>query len=281
MSEISGSVNSSVDSPLVRMPTWYIPHGGGPCFFMDWNPTDAWHKMADFLKGLSSTLPFTPKAIVVVSAHWLESTVSVTGAQAPDLIYDYYGFPAHTYQLKYPAPGEPLLAQKIVKLLGESKIEAKVDDSRGFDHGTFIPMLLMFPQANIPVVQLSLNSNLDPQTQMDLGQALETLRDQGVLIIGSGMSFHNMRGYGDPRFGPISDVFDNWLTQTVESEPALRAKGLVNWDLAPSARQCHPPKQEEHLLPLMVAAGAAIQERGKKVFSDRVMETTLSAYTFG
>ena len=139
----------------------------------------------------------------------------------------------------------------------------------------------MFPKANIPVVQLSLNSNLDPQSQMDMGKALQTLRDQGVLIIGSGMSFHNMRGYGDPRFGPISDEFDLWLTQTVESNPDMRAMGLLNWDKAPSARQCHPPRQEEHLLPLMVAAGAAPTEKGKKVFSDRVMETTLSAYIFG
>jgi aromatic ring-opening dioxygenase catalytic subunit (LigB family) len=264
-----------------RMPTWYIPHGGGPCFFMDWTPSDAWHTMADFLKGLSATLPDQPKAIVVVSAHWLESTVSVTGASAPSLIYDYQGFPAHTYELKYPAPGEPALAQKIVDFLKKAHIAASIDASRGFDHGTFIPMMLMFPKANIPVVQLSLNSNLDPQTQMDLGLALETLRDQGVLIIGSGMSFHNMRGYGDPRFGPISDAFDQWLTQTVESNPDQRAKGLLNWDKAPSARQCHPPRQEEHLLPLMVAAGAAPREKGKKVFSDRVMETTLSAYVFG
>jgi aromatic ring-opening dioxygenase catalytic subunit (LigB family) len=237
--------------------------------------------MADFLKGLSATLPDQPKAIVVVSAHWLESTVSVTGASAPSLIYDYQGFPAHTYELKYPAPGEPALAQKIVDFLKKAHIAASIDASRGFDHGTFIPMMLMFPKANIPVVQLSLNSNLDPQTQMDLGLALETLRDQGVLIIGSGMSFHNMRGYGDPRFGPISDAFDQWLTQTVESNPDQRAKGLLNWDKAPSARQCHPSRQEEHLLPLMVAAGAAPREKGKKVFSDRVMETTLSAYVFG
>ena len=248
---------------------------------MDWNPSDAWYKMADFLKGLSATLPYQPKAIVMVSAHWLESTVSVTGAQAPSLIYDYHGFPAHTYELKYPAPGEPALAQKMVYFLEEANIAASVDASRGFDHGTFIPMMLMFPKANIPVVQLSLNSNLDPQSQMDMGKALQTLRDQGVLIIGSGMSFHNMRGYGDPRFGPISDEFDLWLTQAVESNPDMRAMGLLNWDKAPSARQCHPPRQEEHLLPLMVAAGAAPTEKGKKVFSDRVMETTLSAYIFG
>ena len=144
-----------------------------------------------------------------------------------------------------------------------------------------IPMMLMYPDADIPVIQLSLNSNLDPQTQLELGQALETLRDEGILIIGSGMSFHNMRGYGDQRFGPISDEFDQWLTQAVESEPEKRHEALLNWEIAPSARLCHPPRQEEHLLPLMVVAGAASNEKGRKVFSDRVMETTLSAFIFG
>jgi len=268
-------------SSSVRMPTWFIPHGGGPCFFMECNPSDAWDKMANFLKGLASTLPEKPRAIVVVSAHWLEATVSVTGTQNPELIYDYYGFPAHTYELKYPAKGDPKLEQEIVKTLEAAHIPAKVDPSRGFDHGLFIPMMLMFPDADIPVIQLSLNSNLDPQTQMNLGQALEKLRDDGVLIIGSGMSFHNMRGYGNPQFGPISDEFDNWLTKAVEAEPAQRNKALANWASAPFARQCHPPRQEEHLLPLMVVAGAASQDNGQKVFSDRVMETTLSAFVFG
>ena len=271
---------SSVDASK-KMPTWFIPHGGGPCFFMDWNPPHAWLKMANFLKGLPATLPQTPRAIVVVSAHWLESTVSVTGALSPELIYDYYGFPAHTYELKYPAPGSPELAQDIVQALERADIPAKVDPSRGFDHGMFIPMLLMFPEANIPVVQLSLNSNLDPLTQIELGKTLENLRDQGVLIIGSGMSFHNMRGYGDPRYAPISDEFDVWLTNTVQASPKDRHEALLNWDKAPSARHCHPPRQEEHLLPLMVAAGAAHDEPGLKVFSDRVMETTLSAFVFG
>jgi aromatic ring-opening dioxygenase catalytic subunit (LigB family) len=266
---------------LSRMPTWFIPHGGGPCFFMDWNPPDAWHKMAAFLKGLSSTLPKNPSAIIVISAHWLESTVSVTGAEKPELIYDYYGFPAHTYKLKYPAYGNLELAKEIVDALGESDIPAKIDISRGFDHGMFIPMMLMFPDADIPVVQLSLNSDLDSQSQFKLGQALEKFRDKGVLIIGSGMSFHNMRGYGDPQFGSISDEFDEWLTQTVENDPKVRNQALLEWENAPAARLCHPSRQEEHLLPLMVVAGAAQNDNGRKVFSDRVMETTISAYVFG
>ena len=272
---------SSAQGSGVRMPTWFVPHGGGPCFFMDWNPPHAWNRMGDFLKGLASTLPQRPKAILMVSAHWLESSFDVTSGAAPELIYDYYGFPPHTYLLKYPAPGEPQLAARIAALLGQAGLPSKVNPSRGFDHGMFIPLMLMFPDADIPVVQLSLNSNLDPQIHLQLGQALTTLRDEGVLIVGSGMSFHNMRGYGDPRFGPISDEFDGWLTDAVQAEPEQRRQALIDWAQAPSARMSHPPRAEEHLLPLMVAAGAASADKGQRVFSDRVMETTLSAFSFG
>ncbi len=272
---------SSAQDSVNRMPTWFVPHGGGPCFFMDWNPPQAWNRMGDFLKGLASTLPQRPKAILMVSAHWLESSFDVTSGAAPDLIYDYYGFPPHTYLLKYPAPGEPQLAARIAALLGQAGLPSKVNPSRGFDHGMFIPLMLMFPDADIPVVQLSLNSNLDPQIHLQLGEALTTLRDEGVLIVGSGMSFHNMRGYGDPRFGPISDEFDHWLTSAVQAEPAQRRQALIDWAEAPSARLSHPPRAEEHLLPLMVVAGAASADKGERVFTDRVMETTLSAFSFG
>ena len=272
---------SSAQGSGARMPTWFVPHGGGPCFFMEWNPPHAWNRMGDFLKGLASTLPQRPKSILMVSAHWLESSFDVTSGAAPELIYDYYGFPPHTYELKYPAPGEPQLAARISSLLGQAGLPSKVNPSRGFDHGMFIPLMLMFPAADIPVVQLSLNSNLDPQIHLQLGQALTTLRDEGVLIVGSGMSFHNMRGYGDPRFGPISDEFDHWLTDAVQAEPEQRHPALIDWAQAPSARMSHPPRAEEHLLPLMVVAGAASADKGQRVFSDRVMETTLSAYSFG
>ncbi len=267
-------------SKSARMPTWFIPHGAGPCFFMEWNPTHAWDRTADFLRGLAKTLPARPKAIVIMSAHWLESTVSVTGNSNPELIYDYYGFPDHTYELQYPAKGDPFLAEVIVQRLKDAGVSASINPTRGFDHGMFIPMMLMFPHADIPVVQLSLNSNLDPQAHLDMGSALASLRDEEVLIIGSGMSFHNMRGYGKAQFGPISDTFDNWLSKTVESDPATRNKGLADWATAPSARQSHPPGEEEHLLPLMVVAGAAPNGMGKRVFSDRVLETTLSAFVF-
>ena len=237
--------------------------------------------MADFLKNMASTLPCTPKAIIMVSAHWLTPDVTVTSGAQPELIYDYYGFPPHTYELTYPAPGAPALAAEIVKTLSVAGIASAMDAQRGFDHGMFIPLKLIFPQANIPVVQLSLNDSLDPEQQLVTGRALEALRDQDVLIIGSGMSFHNMRAYGNPQYGPVSDVFDAWLTKAVESNPQERHRLLSSWEQAPGARDCHPLRGEEHLLPLMTAAGAAGDDMGRKVFTDRVLETTLSAFTFG
>ena len=263
-----------------RMPTMFVPHGAGPCFFMDWNPPDAWNAMADFLKNVASTLPARPSAIVPVSAHWLEPAFSVTSGAQPELFYDYYGFPPHTYELRYPASGAPQLAARMAGLLGEARLPVQQDAARGFDHGMFIPLKLMFPDADIPVVQLSLRADLDPQAHLDAGRALASLRDEGVLILGSGMSFHNMRGYGDPRFGPISDAFDRWLVQTVESAAPRREHALAAWEQAPSARLCHPPRAEEHLLPLMVVAGAASEAAGQCIFTDRVMETTLSAFRF-
>ena len=264
-----------------RLPTWFVPHGAGPCFFMDWQPPHAWDRMATFLKGAAATLPRRPTAILVVSAHWLTPTFDLTSGARPELIYDYFGFPPHTYTLRYPAPGDPALAARIAALLEQAQLPVQTNPTRGFDHGMFIPLLLLFPDADIPVVQLSLRKNLDPRAHLAAGRALEPLRDEGVLIVGSGMSFHNMRGYGDPRFGPIADDFDHWLVQAVMAPPAQREAALGDWEQAPGARLCHPHGAEEHLLPLMVVAGAAGMDPGAQVFSDRVMETRLSAFTFG
>jgi aromatic ring-opening dioxygenase catalytic subunit (LigB family) len=268
-------------SGMPRMPTLFVPHGAGPCFFMDWNPPDTWDRMAAFLKGVERSLPARPRAVLLVSGHWLTPEFSVTSGAQPGLIYDYRGFPPHTYELRYPAPGSPALAGRVAQLLGQAGVEHARDAQRGFDHGMFIPMKLMFPQADIPVVQLSLRRDLDPRAHLEAGRALAPLRDEGVLIIGSGMSFHNMRGYGDARFAPVSDDFDAWLTDAVESEPSQRDALLERWEQAPQARLCHPPDGEEHLIPLMVAAGAAAGSNGHQVYSERVMQTTLSAFRFG
>lgn len=264
-----------------RMPTFFIPHGAGPCFFMEWNPANAWRKMADFLLRLADGLPQPPRAIVLISAHWQTSVFNVTSSPQPALIYDYHGFPPHTYELRYPAPGQPQLAVRIIELLTQAGLPAQANSDRGLDHGSFIPLKLMFPNADIPVLQLSLRQGLDPLTHLQAGQALQALRNEAVLIVGSGMSFHNMRGYGDPQFGQISDEFDQWLTRTVESTPQERNQSLQAWTQAPSARLSHPSGEEEHLLPLMMVAGAATSDYGRRIFSDRVLETTLSAFAFG
>lgn len=266
---------------VLRQPTLYIPHGAGPCFFMDWDPADAWDDMADFLKNIAHTLPEKPKAIIVVPAHWLSDEIKITGAAQPKLIYDYYGFPPHTYELTYPALGQPELAQRMAQQLNEQGLNAKIDAERGFDHGLFIPFKLMFPKADIPIVQLSLRHDLDPAVHIAMGQALTSLRNEGVLIVGSGMSFHNMRGYGDNRFGPISAEFDAWLTQAVSSPAQEREALLTRWFDAPQALQCHPLRQEEHLMPLMVVAGAATGSGvGQTIFTDHVLATTQSAFRF-
>ncbi|WP_457008239.1 DODA-type extradiol aromatic ring-opening family dioxygenase [Luteimonas sp. A537] len=258
----------------------FVPHGAGPCFFMEWSPADTWQRLGAWLKGVAGTLPARPRAIVLVSGHWLEPEFRLGGHPRPPLIYDYSGFPPHTYELTYPAPGDPELAAGGAQLLEQGGLAAGVDGERGFDHGVFIPLKMMFPDADIPVVQLSLRRDLDPAAHIAAGRALVPLRDQGVLVVGSGMSFHNMRGYGDRRFTPISAEFDDWLTAAVESAPAGRDALLADWARAPHARLCHPPGAEEHLLPLLVAAGAAGNSEGRKAYSEKIMETTISAFRF-
>lgn len=273
--------NQNTATAQMKMPAVYIPHGAGPCFFMDWQPANTWHGMAAYLKGVVATLPQQPKAIVMVSAHWLDDSFAATGHARPKLIYDYYGFPPHTYELTYPAAGAPELAARVQQLLEDAGIPARTDAQRGFDHGMFIPLKLMFPDANIPVIQLALQRSLDPQLHLQAGAALASLRDEGVLIVGSGMSFHNMRGYGDSAFTPLSEEFDQWLTKAVTSTPGERNRLLTDWTRVPQARACHPAGAEEHLLPLMVVTGAAGESTGRCVYTEQIMKTAISAYHFG
>lgn len=262
-----------------KMPSLFIPHGGGPCFFMDWDPPDTWKKMGAWLASLAGAIGVRPKAIALISGHWESPEFAVTGSAHPPLIYDYQGFPPSTYQLRYDAPGAPALAEQIAGLLKQAGLAVRIDPARGFDHGVFIPLKVVYPQANVPIVQLSLKHGLDPRVHLEVGRVLQPLREQGNLIVGSGMSYHNLRGFGE-QFGAASDRFDEWLTDAVCAPSAeLRNQKLEQWQRAPHARLAHP--REEHLLPLMVAAGAAGDDSGRKIFSDRVMGVTVSAYQFG
>lgn len=243
-------------------------------------PADTWDRMGTWLRELGSVGAARPRAIVVISAHWETTTVAVTSNAAPSLIFDYYGFPPHTYELSYPAPGDPALAAALCSRLRANGIAAVEDPARGFDHGVFIPFKLIYPDADIPIVQLSLHASLDPALHIRIGRALAPLRDEGVLIVGSGMSYHNMAGFmRDDGDIDASDRFDEWLRDVCSKTGDARANALKGWLAAPAARDVHP--REEHLLPLMVAAGAGADESGRCDFTDRVMGATVSAFAFG
>lgn len=261
---------------MSEQPVFYLPHGGGPCFFMP-DPAGIWTGMAAFLRSIQGSLPAIPSAILVVSGHWEARGFQLTRAEKPELIYDYYGFPEHTYGLKYPVAGSPELASKAADLLKAAGVDAGADAKRGLDHGVFIPLKVAFAEAQIPVVELSLDHGLDPALHLQAGKALQPLRADNVLIVATGMSFHNMRGYGDARFTEPSEEFDRWLRDTLALEVEPRAEALKAWQQAPHARLCHP--REEHLLPVMLAAGAA-SGAGKQIYHEQVLRTALSAYRF-
>ncbi|MBV1836625.1 class III extradiol ring-cleavage dioxygenase [Acetobacter estunensis] len=261
-----------------RQPVLFVPHGGGPCFFMDW---PGWEKLDAHLQGLAETLPRRPSGILVMSGHWETAVPTVTMAERPELIFDYYGFPAHTYELTYPAPGSPALATRVKELLEQAGLPCAQDNARGFDHGVFIPFLLAFPDADIPVVELSMDKNLDATRELQVGRALEALRSENILIVATGMTYHNLRHFmsGDPATDSLSYDFDRWLTTTIEADPSVRDRNLCQWEQAPAARICHP--REEHLLPLMFAAGAAGSDRGVRTYTDTVMGKALLGFRFG
>jgi len=258
------------------LPTFYVPHGGGPCFFMD-DPQGTWTGMAEFLRRLLATLPEKPRAILIVSGHWETRGFALTSAENPPLLFDYYGFPPHTYRLRYDAPGAPQLAAGIAERLRAAGFDAALDAARGLDHGVFVPLKVVYPDAEIPVIELSLDRGLDAALHLNLGAALAPLREEGVLLIGAGMSVHNLRALGDPRMTPPATEFDAWLNDAVTAPGPQRAAALAHWQTAPHARLCHP--RHEHLLPLMVAAGAS-EKPGDRVFHEMVLGTPIAGYRF-
>ncbi len=263
-----------------RQPAIFLPHGGGPCFFMDWTwgPADTWDATRHFLESVQAGLPEQPRAILVISGHWEEAAFTASTAAQPQLIYDYSGFPAHTSELTWPAPGDPALAIRVTELLRDAGLPTSTDPSRGYDHGVFVPLKVAFPEAKIPVVTLSLDHSLDPALHIDAGKALAPLRDEGVLIVASGMTFHNLRGYFQPQTAERAREFDAWLTRAVESPAQHRNALLEKWRNAPFAEYSHP--RAEHLIPLMVAAGAGGDAPGTRVFTDEPMGAQISAYRF-
>jgi len=249
----------------------FIPHGGGPLPLLG----DSGHaQLARFLAAIATELA-RPSAILVISAHWEAAVPTLTGAAQPGLIYDYAGFPEESYAIEYPAPGAPALAAGIRDLLPVAGIEALLDADRGFDHGVFVPLKLMYPAAAIPCVQLSLVRGLDPGLHIRIGRALARLRTENVLIIGSGFSFHNLRAFSGRRMAdpdPENDTFQDWLVDTCtrsDLSVSQREQRLTGWEHAPHARYCHP--RAEHLLPLHVCCGLAGGGPARVVFDDTVL----------
>jgi aromatic ring-opening dioxygenase catalytic subunit (LigB family) len=261
------------------LPTYFIPHGGGPWPFMPERAAQL-GSLTAFLRGLLADAGVTPRAIVVVSGHWEEPLPTVSARSDYSMYYDYYGFPEHTYRLQYPAPGSPEVARDVTAALAAAGFPSSTEHVRGYDHGVFVPFMLVDPKATIPVVPLSLIEGLDPAQHLAMGRALAPLRRENVLIVGSGMSFHNLRALmTGSDVAARSARFDSWLSAAVTADPAERERLLEHWSSGPEARFAHP--REEHLLPLMVAAGAAEGDPGKVVYRNDVMGATTSGFRFG
>ncbi|MEO8016509.1 MAG: class III extradiol ring-cleavage dioxygenase [Pseudomonadota bacterium] len=239
-----------------RLPVYFISHGGGPWSYMDAASRAPYAKLEAALGDMPRQIGAVPKAVLMVSAHWEEDAFTLTSNPKPPMLYDYGGFPDYTYHIHYDAPGAPALATRVKTMIESAGLPAALDAERGFDHGAFTPLHVIYPDATVPVVQLSLKTGLDPATHLAMGRAIAPLRDEGVLIVGSGLTYHNLRQFFSPRAYQPSREFDAWLNGALLGGSAAdRAKLLAAWESAPSARAAHP--REEHLLPLMVAVGAA------------------------
>ena len=278
----SAITNASTTPPAGpgRLPTYFISHGGGPWPWMD-EMRAPMAALTASLQGIAREIGGLPQAVLSVSAHWEASRFTVMSTAQPKMVYDYGGFPPHTYSVQYPAPGAPDVAQRISTLLQAAGIAVAQDSERGFDHGTFSPLAVMYPEAQVPVLQLSLKASYDPAEHLAVGRALRALRDEGVLIVGSGLSFHNLRLRGPAALAP-SKAFDAWLHTVFETQtPQARITSLLAWDQAPAARIAHP--SEDHLLPLMVALGAAEDEVATTVYHEAsgMLGWTMSSWRFG
>ena len=245
----------------------YISHGGGPLPLLG----DKSHeKMVKFLETLSKKIK-KPEEILVISAHWEEDIPTIYSSEKQDLLFDYYGFPAESYEIKYPTKQNPKLIAVLQESLQKNDIPSRLDTARGLDHGVFIPLMLMYPDGEIPVTQLSLKRGLEPDKHIILGKALKSLFNRNILVIGSGFSFHNLRAFtmsSDEQEDAQNNDFQDWLihacTQTDEEQCFYK---LENWTDAPGARYCHP--REEHLLPLHVCAGLA-GSKAEVIFDDYI-----------
>ena len=257
-----------------RFPAVFVSHGA-PTLPIEASPA------REFLSGLGQTLG-KPEAILVVSAHWESSEAAVSAVARPETIHDFYGFPQELYRLAYPAPGAPELATRVSKLLDGKGIATHVHPTRGLDHGAWVPLLLMYPKADIPVTQLTVQPPLGTSHHFELGEALRPLRDEGVLILGSGGTTHNLYEFGRHRRDALPPAwvtgFQEWLARTVES--GNKDDFLHYRERGPDAARNHP--SEEHFLPIFAAAGAGNPEvAGRRIHRSHTFGIlAMDAYRF-
>lgn len=265
---------------FTKMPVAFLPHGGGPVTHVELGmPKAEVESLGRYWRSVRDLPPSKPRAILAVSAHWEEGVPTVMSAAQPPMLYDYGGFPAEAYKISWPAPGAPVLAAHVRDLLGRAGFATAEDKQRGFDHGTFTPLKQTYPNAEVPVVQLSLKRGLDAAEHLAIGRALAPLRDEGVFIVGSGDTFHNIPEFMGGHAFDRSMKFDEWLKSALTGGVATRDELLTNWEQAPFARYCHP--REEHLIPLMVVVGAAGSDAGTITWTGPFMGTQQTGFHFG
>ena len=264
-----------------KLPAYFLSHGGGPWPWMMGTGGSPFDALDASLKSLRRELGERPKSVLMVTAHWEEPVFTLSSAAHPPMVYDYYGFPREMYAIRYDAPGDPVLAERAASLLNAGGMAVRLDPERGFDHGTFSLMRAIWPEAEMPVVQLSIRADYDPAAHIAAGRLIAGLRDDGVAIIGSGLSYHNLRNMGPDARGP-SHAFDHWLqTSLLGTSSGQREQALTHWTAAPAARLAHP--REDHLLPLMVAAGAGGEDPATLAYHEDTFlgSMAVSSFRFG
>jgi aromatic ring-opening dioxygenase catalytic subunit (LigB family) len=276
-------------SNTTQLPTFYLSHGGGPWPYMNGDLRQHFAKLESSLNALPQLLGAKPEVILVISGHWEQKDFAVMASPAPPMVYDFGGFPEYLYHVRYPAPGTPELARRIGDLIQDAGLPTHLDPERGFDHGAYSLLAVTYAEAKIPVLQVSIRSDYDPESHLRLGRALAPLRYDNVLIIGSGSSCHNLgammsqrMGFDPSKIQDESAQFDAWLRETpVDSTPKQRTERLLNWERAPFARAAHP--QEDHVVPLHAAVGAAEGESAQIIYhqDDFFDKITMSSYKFG
>ncbi|KAF9416622.1 hypothetical protein HW555_006052 [Spodoptera exigua] len=248
-------------------PSLFLNHGGGPYPVLGEKNN---LEIAEALKNVSSYVDLSRlRAIVIVTAHREEDVVTISSAERHSLLYDYNNFPPECYKYQYNAPGDPVLAARIHEAFKSAGIESRLDDQRGWDHGVFIPMMLINPKADIPLIQISILKNQNASQHYEIGRVLYQFRKEGVAIFGSGFSYHNEEGFQRAKRENDKIIentdFDNFLNEVCTGDEESRRK-IVFWEQEKGAYESHPLGEADHLMPLIVNAGAGGTGRGRKIF---------------